>query len=39
MEVTRTLNTLFNNDVNCYGFVASSSPIGKLVEFYPETSP
>ena len=34
MEVT--LSELFNEDVNSYGFVASSCVVGKLFEFYPE---
>jgi len=31
------LNKLFNDDINCYGLVASSCAIGKFFEFYPET--
>jgi hypothetical protein len=34
MEVT--LIELFKEDINCYGFVASSCAIGKLFEFHPE---
>ena len=35
MEVT--LSKLFNDDITCYDFVASSCAKGKLFEFYPET--